>query len=296
MKKSSVFHISTAVLLCILGPSTLRAQDVIEPTGVQAVAMHFASWYRNAEDIAMGGAAFPCAYGNKGWGGAGLSLIAPGNSGLKFTGFTLDAGVVLNPGLALRLDYMGESGPLFDDALQEKHRSVSFGAIFSKGIFQLDGSLRVLQQNFRSDTPWTGALAAGLGAVISKGAFRARLAVENLGFTKVQTESGESFPIPSDALAALGYTLGAGEFVLEGRLAARAFFYGEYGLGGGAALSWKQAVFLRAGFNKGSDSPVPDFLSLGLGAKAGNMVLDAACIFGEGLADKSIFISAKYSF
>ena len=283
----------------------LSAQDSIEPEGRDAVAMHFSSWYRDPEALAFGGVSLPCIPEGNAWGAAGAFVFAPADEDLRMTGFGASAGTRIGNSLGIGVSFMQEGGTSYEwdgaggggPYTQERHRIIGVEAGYATGRFVLDGLVKVLQQNFESNEPWTGIAAADFMALMSiRKSFSVMTGVENLGFSKVMSDSGESFSIPTSLLAGAGYVYSTGSMEIEGRLAARAWLYGAYAVSGGAGLFYKGMAGIRAGFNHGSDTPVPDFFSFGAGARFGRFRLDAAYLLGKEMADGSVSLMAKITF
>jgi len=299
------FILSAGLLLALL-PCSLRAQDSIEPEGVDAVAMQFASWVRNPVDMAFGGIrvgdfnSFEMA-----WGSVGASVMAPGNDELTMLGVDINGGMKVGEKLSLSLRFLHEYGTSYEWAgangngpySQDVHRI--FGFSFGYGLLEnikLHAGMKFLQQRFQSNDDFDNIMAVDLAASAVFGPVSASAGIENLGLGKVISANDEQFSIPAALHAEGAYYLDVENFRIDARAGAKYFLFGALSAGAGAGVSFNDLVSVRAGYCFGGDSPLPDYLSLGLGVHFWKAHLNAAYLIGEGLADGSVALSALFAF
>lgn len=115
---------------------------------------------------------------------------------------------------------------------------------------------------------------------------------------KVKDHSENEFSIPGAANIAAYYDIAPSEehsigFGADGNY----FFNGGISFAAGAQYAWKDMVFARAGYHYGSkDAPLPQYLSLGLGAKYYGVSINLSYLTLNKAIGNTLALSLGYSF
>lgn len=116
--------------------------------------------------------------------------------------------------------------------------------------------------------------------------------------SSVKSESGESFSLPTSVTAGVYYKTGesaAGR--LDVAVDADYFLSGDLTAAAGLQYSFKNFVFLRAGYHYGSESAVlPSFATLGLGLRYRGVSLDFAYLTANELIGGSMTFGLGFRF
>ena len=114
----------------------------------------------------------------------------------------------------------------------------------------------------------------------------------------VESQSGKKDSLPSAAVLSGTYHLGLGESLgLDPYLKGEYFLTGGIGASAGAQFSFKDMVFVRAGYHLGTDgAPVPSFAAAGLGFKFMGVGLDLAYILASETLGGSLLGGLTYAF
>lgn len=121
--------------------------------------------------------------------------------------------------------------------------------------------------------------------------------VSSLG-TSVKSASGDSFGPPTSATVGVEW-LKVFSAIHSLRLVVDADYYlsGDITAASGAEYSFKNFIFLRAGYHYGSkDKGLPSFASAGLGVKFAGVQLNAAYLLASETLGGSLMIGLGYSF
>lgn len=122
--------------------------------------------------------------------------------------------------------------------------------------------------------------------------------VSDLG-TKVKAADGTGYSLPSALCLGTGYGMDFGE---RNRLNASAdfryFLAGALGASAGIDYTFDKMLSLRAGYNYGGNSVVPDFASAGIGLRLKGFSVDASYLFASSSdpVNGSFSVSLGYAF
>lgn len=121
--------------------------------------------------------------------------------------------------------------------------------------------------------------------------------VSSIG-SSVKSADGTSFSLPSSATVGADWSIGLSEIQKVNLVAdADYFFSGAVSAAIGAQYSFRNLIFLRAGYHIGSDkSALPSFASAGLGVKFKEFKLNAAYILASEALAGTLTVGLGYSF
>ncbi len=140
-------------------------------------------------------------------------------------------------------------------------------------------------------------LAADIFIMGRFGDFGVTAGVSDIG-GKVKSYSGDSFSLPTAAVAATTYTKELTPFLsVAGSLDLNCYFSGNLTAGIGAEVGLWDIGFIRGGYHYGTDKAIlPSFGTLGLGFEYFGFILEGAIIFGNDIIGNSITASLGYKF
>ena len=213
--------------------------------------------------------------------------------GVKSSNFNLGTGFKLFDG---RLGFAfggafqnGEKYDAFSDAgvktgsYTPNDMQINLGAssLITKN-FSLGINLRYARQSLGDDNASYETVATDMFLAYRLNEFNFTAGLSSLG-SSVKSASDEDFTIPTSAtLGAEWHRTLTKEHGIKAVADFDYFFSDNVTAGLGAQYSWKDMVFIRAGYHFGSDKAVlPSFLTLGGGIKYKRIRLDAAWLTGN---------------
>lgn len=135
-----------------------------------------------------------------------------------------------------------------------------------------------------------------VGFCYRKDALAAGISVNNIG-TKVKYGEGASASQPSVLRAGAGYRFIFGTSALEASAEADLLFAGGFMGGIGCEYSFKDMLFVRAGYHFGtSANAIASHASAGLGVRFFGLDLSLACLFANPVLSATTALSLAYSF
>ena len=185
-------------------------------------------------------------------------------------------------------DLSGKMG----DTFTPKDLLLGIGAGFAFTPFLSAGvNLNFSNQKVSADASYS-AFAADIFLLFKKDGLRASAGVANLG---TRVKAGETtFPIPSSAKLGASYTL---PFGLGFAADFDYYFAGGIAICAGAQYTWKDIVFVRAGYHfEDKKSPLPSYASIGIGGKFFGIHLDVSYLTASAALGNTLTIGLGYSF
>ena len=156
-------------------------------------------------------------------------------------------------------------------------------------------TLRYMSSTLSSKNSYS-AFAADVMAAYELGSAHVAAGVTNLG-TPVKSADGTSFGLPAAATVAGDYALSFAEkHAVDFKLQADYFFKGGLCARAGAEYGFNDMAFVRLGYCYGGTSPMPSFLSLGIGGKFSGVSINAAYLLGSQTVGGTLALGAGYSF
>lgn len=156
-------------------------------------------------------------------------------------------------------------------------------------------SFRYLSSTLTAKNTYS-AFAADVMAAYELGSAHVAAGVTNLG-TPVKASDGTSFGLPAAATLAGNYALSFAEkHAVDLKLQADWFFKGGLCARAGAEYAFADMAFVRLGYCYGGKSPMPSFLSLGVGGKFAGISVNAAYLLGSPTVGGTLALGAGYSF
>ena len=156
-------------------------------------------------------------------------------------------------------------------------------------------TVRIMNSSLTAKNSYS-AFAADVMAAYEIGSAHVAAGVTNLG-TPVKAADGTSFGLPAAATLAGNYALSFAEkHAVDFKLQADWFFKGGLCARAGAEYGFADMAFVRVGYCYGGTSPMPSFLSLGLGGKFAGISLNAAYLLGSPTVGGTLAVGAGYSF
>lgn len=219
-------------------------------------------------------------------------------TGLAFRtkkGFGLSGGFMMQQGQKMEiLDQSGNAKGSFTPKDMQFNLGLGFKAahLVSIGI-NLKGFTQELSKDDKSF-----AFGADLFAMTKVSDFNITLGVANVG-TPVKASSGQSFNLPSSVRFGGAYCKTFAEtHNIEAVLDADYYFFaGGFSAAAGAQYGWRDMLFARAGYHLGtSNSLLPSFASVGLGAKYFGVRLDVSYILGNEVLKNTLSVGLGYTF
>lgn len=297
MKKT--FAIFSVALTCI----TLRAQDAA------SVAMPFSVVPRNVSTLARGGVTSADAAAVRLLGDTGLDVNASWFSwapqGVSSNNINVDAYAKLSQRFSLDAQFALDMSPnavIFTDdgskkgTFAPKDMLIKLGTAYritpelSAGV-----DLKFMNSTLAAKNSYS-AVGADIMAAYSFGGAKLAAGVTSLG-TSVKASDGTTFALPTAATVAGKYNLSfAQRHSLEAAAQVDYFFKGGVRAGVGAEYGVNDLVFARVGYSLGLKSPVPTYLSVGLGAKFSGICINAAYLVGSAAIANTLAIGAGYTF
>ena len=140
------------------------------------------------------------------------------------------------------------------------------------------------------------AFAADVMAAYELGSAHIAAGVTNLGSSVIAAD-GTAFGLPASATLAGDYALSFAEkHAVDFKLQADWFFKGGLCARAGAEYGFNDMAFVRLGYCYGGASPMPSFLSLGIGGKFAGVCINAAYLLGSPTVGGTLAVGAGYSF
>ncbi len=192
-----------------------------------------------------------------------------------------------------RMDASGKSGGTFtpNDLLV----GGGFGVKITDGL-ALGVNVRYASQKLDKDASYSAISGDAFISYRFK-SLNISAGVSSLG-TSVKGADGNSYSLPSSAALGLDWSVDFAD--AHGvKLDADADYYFGGGVGAalGAQYSFRNMLFIRAGYHYGSDkSPLPSFASTGLGVKFFGVELNAAYLLASDTLGGSLCLGLGYSF
>ncbi len=158
-------------------------------------------------------------------------------------------------------------------------------------------NLRYAKQSLSHDNASYETVATDMFLAYRLNEFNFTAGLSSLG-SSVKSASDEDFTIPTSAtLGAEWHRTLAKEHGIKAVADFDYFFSDNVTAGFGAQYSWKDMVFIRAGYHFGSDKAVlPSFLTLGGGIKYKRIRLDAAWLTGNDAIKNSLSLGLGIMF
>lgn len=158
-------------------------------------------------------------------------------------------------------------------------------------------NLRYAKQSLSHDNASYETVATDMFIAYRLNEFNFTAGLSSLG-SSVKSASDEDFTIPTSAtLGAEWHRTLAKEHGIKAVADFDYFFSDNVTAGFGAQYSWKDMVFIRAGYHFGSDKAVlPSFLTLGGGIKHKRIRLDAAWLTGNDAIKNSLSLGLGIMF
>lgn len=121
--------------------------------------------------------------------------------------------------------------------------------------------------------------------------------ISSLG-SAVTSDDGNDFSIPTSATIGGSYhEIFKEVHGIEANLDMDYFFSGNFTFALGAQYSWKETIFLRAGYHFGADDAVlPSFVTFGLGAQLKGFRLDFCYLTGNEAIKNTLSVGLGFSF
>lgn len=219
------------------------------------------------------------------------SSLTKGNNFSGAVAFKASDSFVLNAGAVFQLHPEQDFGSY--GKYSPRDLMISLGAALRIGEYVSVGvSGRFVNQSFLADYSISGVAFTGM-AQFHKDGLDIAAGVENFG-PGVKSEDGTVSPLPASACLAASYAL---PFGLGFAADAQYYFMGKFGVSAGAYYSFKEMVFVRAGYRYAAEgSPLPSHLSVGLGGKFRGFTLDIAYLTLNPQIGNSLSVTIGYRF
>ena len=287
----------------ILAVSSLHAQDAA------GVAMPFSVIPRTVSSLSTGATgAFDDAslrvFGEEKF-DASLSWYSWAPSSTASNNINADIFAKLGQRLGLTAQFALDNGQKYDiynstgtkgGFYVPKDMMIKLGASFRiLPSLSAGATLRYMSSSLTAKNTYS-AFAADVMAAYELGSAHFAAGVTSLG-TPVKSADGTSFGLPAAATLAGNYALSFAEkHAVDFRLQGDWFFKGGLCARVGAEYAFADMVFARLGYCYGGNSPMPSFLSVGLGAKFAGVSISAAYLLGSQTVGGTLAIGAGYSF
>lgn len=293
-----VFTLSAATLTAQTLPSlTLNLDPAVVAQGSAGVASDAGAYSlkNNVAAMSLADETFAVQIGAGLWQPSYANYKAIDAGAMYRIGDKLGVGLDFN--YLMMPEYSGITGggsDIRDSAFSPNEISVALGASYAFIDFLSAGiTLRYAGSSLAPEAKAT-VFGADLGIYFKKNGISAGLSVNNIGTTVKYTET--AYPQPSMVKAGVGYVLGLGTSEIGFSAEADMMFAGGFMAGAGCEYSFKDLLFVRAGYHYGNSvNVVPSFASVGLGLKLFGAELNFAYILGSDILSNSMCISVGYS-
>ena len=157
-------------------------------------------------------------------------------------------------------------------------------------------SVRFAREKLSSDDSYS-ALAASADIMYASGGLKASAGIHNAG-SSVTAADGTKYQLPASVNVSGAYVHGLGDAGgISASVAADYFPGGGFTAGLGAEFSFRDMLFVRAGYHAATQAAVlPSFAALGLGAKFAGARLDLAYLFGNASLGGTLALALGYGF
>lgn len=277
-----------SIIVLVACATGMYAQDI------SSVAMHHSAKPRDLQTLAMGGTSalknvalrpyeeskFDVNASFAMWGmgsdaktndiNAALSGKIADKVGLMGT-FSMDMGA--------QYDVVGESGT-GNSTFSPKDMLITAGVSYKIiSALSLGATFRYMNSSIAAKNTYS-AVGADVMLAGSFGPAKVTAGVTNLG-SKVKAANGSEYSIPMAITVGGNYAADFGLSAISANAQIDYFMTGGLRAGLGAEYSFKNMLFVRAGYNYGGKSVIPSFVSAGLGAKFGGFGINLAALFGS---------------
>lgn len=306
MKKLILCALTLCAQICAMAQgqtfaSSLVAKDpeTLATAGVSMLSSDNIAW------SSFGGAAMMPFHQGKLDAGASYSTLGALSPGKRRV--ALSAGAPVSDRIAVALGIAnlgGDSYEIFDDQGLSGGMFTAFGMLASAGVavkagqsLGIGANVKYAQESLYSGAPAISSVMADLSLAYHKNGLSVLASLTSLG-GGVKGESGDSYPTPSYLNAGVYYDLTFAEVHKLGLGAlADVFFAGSFGASAGTSYSFKDMLFLRAGFHYSTgEAPLPTYAGLGAGVKVYGVRIDFSYNTMLESGNSGLCLSLGYSF
>lgn len=294
-----IFTIAVSVLLS----ACLYAQDAA------GVAMPFSTVPRNVRTLSLGGISSAEDVAVRIFGedklDASVSWYSWAPSAAASNDINADIFARLGHRIGLSAQFALDNGPKYDiysdtgvkgGFFTPKDMMFKLGAAYRiTPSLSAGASFRYMSSSLTSKLSYS-AVAADVMAAYDLGPATVTAGITNLG-SSVKAADGTAFGIPTAVTVAGDWSMTFAEkHSVDVKAQVDWFFKGGLRAGAGAEYGFADMAFVRVGYCYGGNSPLPSFLSLGLGGKFAGVSINAAYLLGDQTIGGTLAIGAGYSF